>query len=179
MVTQPRALKNGRCSKPEIEPQRNCRCCTQRNSLKSGAGRPGRIPAGKRVDDLVELVDIVPTLYDLFGIEQPFWIQGRSLVPYFDENAVDARRFVRCESYDSIDYPDHTDATMYRDERWKFIIYHGKALHELYDLSSDPWEHRNLSADPDYAAKVEELLAASFEATVAPRVPQPPRVAPF
>jgi arylsulfatase A-like enzyme len=86
---------------------------------------------------------------------------------------------VRCEFYGGIDYPDQTHATMYCDGRWKLVTYHGKDLDELYDLAADPWEHRDLSADPGAAEVKARLLRRSFDATVRAIPPQEPRVAPY
>ena len=40
----------------------------------------------------------------------------------------------RCEYFDAVDLPDHTYATMFRDNRWKLVVYHGKGVGEMYDL---------------------------------------------
>ncbi|MDF1800384.1 MAG: sulfatase [Planctomycetota bacterium] len=42
---------------------------------------PGRIPAGRVVDDLASLVDIVPTIHDFTGTPVPPGTWGRSLAP--------------------------------------------------------------------------------------------------
>ena len=96
-------------------------------------------------DALVELVDLAPTLYEAAGLDIPHWVQGRSLAPLLRGETREHREFVRSEFYGAIDYPDQTHATMYRDRRWKLVVYHRKNICELYDLHSDPWEHRDLS----------------------------------
>ena len=40
---------------------------------------PGRIPEGKKVDDLVELIDVAPTLFDLAGMNTPADMEGQNL----------------------------------------------------------------------------------------------------
>src|SRR5438874_4092836 len=45
---------------------------------------PGRIPAQRNTDALVEFVDILPTVLDYCGVAVPEKVQGRSLVPLLD-----------------------------------------------------------------------------------------------
>ena len=59
-----------------------------------------------------------------------------------------------------------TFATMYRDRRYKLIVYHGHNLGELYDLQEDPWEFDNLWDDPDHRELRDGLIYASFDAHV-------------
>jgi arylsulfatase A-like enzyme len=111
---------------------------------------PGRFRENLVSSELVELTDIVPTLLDTLGIAAPSPMNGRSLVPLLTGKAVSARHreFVRSEYYDTLDLPDHTRATMLRDDRYKLVIYHGHQLGELYDLAEDPFEFQNLFDDP-------------------------------
>ena len=130
-------------------------------------------------DALVELLDLVPTLYDAAGVETPYYVQGKSLMPVLHGERADHRDFVRTEFFGAINYPDQTHATMYRDQRWKLITYHGKNLFELYDLANDPWEHDDLSDHPDYQAVKWDLMRKSFDAMVYAHPPMPARVASF
>ena len=148
---------------------------------------PKQQPSNLVSDALVELIDIVPTLLDLLNIETPWWIQGKSLVPIlnaktaksFSEASYNHRSAVRCEFYSTLDLVDQTCATMYRNRKFKLITYHNKDIVELYDLEKDPWEHKNLSADPDHQEILLSLLKSSFSATVDARAPRPNRVASY
>lgn len=55
---------------------------------------------------------------------------------------------------------------MYRDARFKLVVYHGHDLGELYDLQSDPWEFENLWDQPDFAHEKMRLIQASFNASM-------------
>ena len=99
--------------------------------------------------------------------------------PQWAEQLKWVEEFVRSECYGSIDYPDQTHATMYRDERWKLVAYHEKDILELYDLKSDPWEHNNLAEDPGHSDTCSRLLRRSYYATVMAHVPDQPRIAPY
>ena len=132
-------------------------------------------------DELVELIDIVPTIYDLLDMEIPAHVQGRSLATRVTgaSAASPHRNFVRTEHYAAANLPDKTHANMYRDRRWKLVTYHEKNICELYDLESDPWEHHDLSDDPDYMAIKWDLLRRSFDATVAAHPAQTDEFGPF
>ena len=132
-------------------------------------------------DELVELVDIVPTLYELIGMDVPPYVQGRSVASRVagEDEPAPHREFVRTEHYAATNFPDETHATMYRDLRWKLVIYHQKDICELYDLEADPWEHHDLSEDPDYSAIKWDLLRRSYDATVYAHPAQTDRYGPF
>jgi len=86
---------------------------------------------------------------------------------------------VRCEFYNAIDTPNRTFATMYRDRRWKLIVYHNLGLGELYDMERDPDEFVSLWDDPAYQAIKSDLLVKSFDATVHAMDNSPPRIAQY
>ena len=132
-------------------------------------------------DELIELVDIVPTLYDLLEMTVPAFVQGRSAASWICGGTLNAphREFVRAEHYAATNFPDETHATMYRDRRWKLAVYHKKNLCELYDLENDPWEHHDLSEDPEYTALKWELMQRSYDATVYAHPKQTDRYGPF
>ena len=141
---------------------------------------PGRVQP-QVSDELTELVDIVPTLCELLGMDVPPYVQGRSLAGRIRDGDASAphREFVRIEHYAATNLADETHATMYRDRRWKLAVYHDKDICELYDLEADPWEHNDLSRDPDYAQVKWDLLRKSYDATVNAHPAQTDRYGPF
>ena len=146
---------------------------------------PGRFKAGLQSDALVELTDIAPTLLELAGLRIPERTQGPSLLPILTGRAAPDhhRDFVRCESYDSFNLPNQTWGTMYRDRRWKVVVYHGHGTQllagELYDMERDPHEFGSLWDDPEHRAIKLELLQRSFDATVRAIDYGPPRIMPY
>jgi len=58
---------------------------------------PSIFPQNKQIDDLVELVDIVPTLYEILGEEIPKRVQGKSLLPLIngEKNINTGMEFIR------------------------------------------------------------------------------------
>jgi arylsulfatase A-like enzyme len=138
---------------------------------------PARFPGGRESQELVELTDLAPTLLDAAGLEAPAWMVGRSLLPSAAGRADPSqeRQAVRCEYFDALapqvlraghDGHDGSYATMYRDRRYKLVVYHGHGLGELYDLDADPHEFDNRWDDADYGQIKEQLLIASFDASI-------------
>jgi arylsulfatase A-like enzyme len=60
---------------------------------------PEHLPAGKRVDGLVTLVDVFPTLAELAGVPVPAQLDGRSLVALLRGLPATKTRTVYCETY--------------------------------------------------------------------------------
>lgn len=130
---------------------------------------PGHVNGGGRFDQLTELLDLSATLLDFAGAAIPDYHQGISLRPLItgdqDKNTP-VRESVRCEYFDALapkfTQGNGTFATMYRDERYKLVVYHSLGLGELFDLSSDPHEHHNLWDLPEHAALKASLILKSF-----------------
>jgi arylsulfatase A-like enzyme len=128
---------------------------------------------GSACDDLVESIDVVPTILDSLGLPQPAeWLEGRSLLPLL-HGAAGARGkdLVVCEnSYAFRDevrlhtgQPVHgCHMTMLRSDRWK-LIHHEGLPPQLFDLRSDPQELVDLGREPAWAGIRAELLAAMFD----------------
>ena len=108
--------------------------------------------------DIVEALDIYPTLLDLTGNEIPAYLQGRSLVglleePTTDESSTAITMYRRLGSYG---YSLRTDR--YRYTEW--IAPDGSVRYQdLYDMRYDPGERTNIASDPDNAALLESLAA--------------------
>ncbi len=129
---------------------------------------PGKIPAGKVSDALVELVDLAPTLCDAAGIQKEPGMQGRSLWPMLTGKASlnSFRESVYCEYYNSNIKHRNPLAfdTMVFDGRYKLVKVHDrdhqmKCHGELYDLQEDPSETCNRYEDPGYLEVKARLLA--------------------
>jgi len=142
---------------------------------------PGGFETGVRSHALVELTDIAPTLLDLAGLPVPDRMQGRSLLPILTGTTPPDhhRDFVRCEYYDALDEPRHSFGTMYRDRRWKLIVYHDVGMGELYDLERDPYEFDSLWDAPSHKDVKSELLQKSYAASLRAMDYGPARVMPY
>lgn len=123
-------------------------------------------------DELVMSIDLLPTLFDLIGIEGPYNCHGKSLMPLicdseepyvardcvFSENVIPEvfANVFNFEKGKGVMGIRHPDGKMVRTRRWKYN-YYPKGGHELYDLENDPGEHINLAENPDYQAIVNEM----------------------
>ncbi len=129
---------------------------------------PGQVKSNLKSDALVELTDITPTLLEVCGIEQPNYMQGKSLWPIISGSAKPDfhKPHIRSEFFDALNQPYHSRATMLRDARFKLVMYHGIGLGELYDLDQDPGEFDNLWDDQDHSELKQQMIIKSFDASM-------------
>ncbi len=101
--------------------------------------------AGATVDELVGLVDVMPTVLDVLGVADAAAlgeIQGRSLRPFWRGDVAHSQRdYLGQASFNGGDIA-------IRSGRWKYIRRApsqagGRNRSELYDLIEDPGEHAN------------------------------------
>ncbi|HEY0308066.1 MAG TPA: sulfatase-like hydrolase/transferase [Acidobacteriaceae bacterium] len=133
---------------------------------------PGKYKAGLKVDALVELIDIAPTLMDATGLTTPAGMQGRSLTPLLTGSSAEHRESVYMEYYDAVAKYDPTPVgTCVRTDRWKLTYWQTLGSGELYDLKNDPGEVKNLWGIAPYKDAQSEMLqrlAGSMIATTDP-----------
>lgn len=132
---------------------------------------PGHFLEGRRRQAMVELLDIAPTLLEAAGVTIPARMQGRSLMQLLKDPGADDhhRDFVRCIYFQALSpFWDRqfngTYASMFRDDRYKLVVFHGHEIGELYDLEVDPDEFVNLWDEPNQVGTKMRLLQKSFDA---------------
>ncbi|HEY3841572.1 MAG TPA: sulfatase-like hydrolase/transferase [Bryobacteraceae bacterium] len=133
---------------------------------------PGHI-APSRPDELIGMVDVLPTLLEYCGIPVPKRVQGRSFASpgprqmVFSENIIPEiitggnmkMAFVPGQGVAGIRHPD---AKMVRTSKWKLNYYPGNG-EELYDLENDPHEERNLASEAAHRNTVSDLRQAILD----------------
>jgi arylsulfatase A-like enzyme len=117
---------------------------------------PGRLPAGKRVDALIQHFDIAATLFDMIGLEAPADWDAISLWPQLDQG----RECVFSEHGKDNVYKEVDQVWMIRDREYKLVQYDDEQYGELYDLRQDPEEKNNVWNDERYEAVRGRLLEA-------------------
>ncbi len=115
---------------------------------------PG-LPADQRTDARVYLFDLMPTLGVIAGVAAPRGSEGRD----FSGSLRDPRKPARDRLFFA--YRDIQRAV--RDERWKLIRYPKVNRTQLFDLSEDPQETRDMAMDPAQADRIKAMTAAMID----------------
>ena len=134
---------------------------------------PGLVSAGSTNNDIVVNVDFAPTFLDLAGVEVPAHVQGRSFSPLLRgttppdwPTSMYYRYWMHRDS--AVQAPAHYGV---RTRTHKLIAYYNDPLGlpgcngpvdppawELFDLTNDPHETRNLIDDPSSRAVRDTLV---------------------
>ena len=119
---------------------------------------PGRIrDPGRRALQMVLNIDLAPTLLELAGLAPPDTMQGRSLVPVFENAAASGRSAWLYEHFPVFPIPI-PGITAVRTERYKYVEYQNDPRPpELFDLQADPREMTNLMDTSDGTSRADAL----------------------
>ncbi|MFC1763774.1 sulfatase [Planctomycetota bacterium] len=150
-------------------------CLTRVPLILSGPG----IPKGIRDQSMANLVDIVPTLYRLVGIDIPRTMTGKPLPTITDEpprtatfseygcggppfTMGDLARFGQTSGRKalvrSLNWREAEGrAKMVCTRQWKYVYAPANGADELYNRQNDPAEQTNLVSDPAYKSVVFDL----------------------
>jgi len=144
---------------------------------------PGVIPAG-RSDEVVQSIDVLPTVLDLVRVAALDQAQGQSLVPLMVPGAAPSRlgwvsrpAFAEREASadESMPAEQQVDSTVIIADGWK-LIKNGRRPDdwpefELYDYENDPMDQVDVAEDnPDVVAGLAAELDAWHERALAARV---------
>lgn len=120
---------------------------------------PKGIDPGLVNEELVQNLDLAPTILDLAGADIPENMQGESLVPLLKkEHSGDWRDAVYYHYYEGPPRV-HNVAKHYgvRTDRYTLAHYYEDDEWELFDLQEDPEQLQSVYEDPEYADVREEL----------------------
>lgn len=113
---------------------------------------PGERTVLPRVDEVVELRDIMPTVLDIAGVPIPAGVDGVSVLPLMEGAQVPWRSEIHGEHVAEL----FGNESMHwvTDGRRKFIWFSGPGMEQFFDLDGDPTESRNVVNQPDWAEEV-------------------------
>ncbi len=127
---------------------------------------PGLLPSGKVIEEPVEMIDFVPTLMELSGIDVPGSIRGRSLMPLIRGEKSEWRSACFSEIDHSYSmYEELREGSgrrvMVRTKEWKLIYFMDERVKDkdgaLYNLKKDRDEKENLYNKPQYKDIIKQL----------------------
>jgi len=113
---------------------------------------------GRRVNELVRQIDVLPTVLELVGLPRPAALPGRSLVP--------AMRGEPMDPVGALSELDIYDLRFdsWRTAKWKLIRPGAGGTPRLYDLAADPGETTDVAPQhPDVTAALEAELERARE----------------
>jgi arylsulfatase A-like enzyme len=115
---------------------------------------------GKCLQQLVLNTDVAPTILDMAGIIVPEVMNGKSLLPIINHPESDFRKdfFMEHDGIVKAEYPI-PDSYGIRTKQWKYIRYVNiqPEVEEMYNLSTDPLELKNLIDDKDFIGVKNDL----------------------
>jgi arylsulfatase A-like enzyme len=123
---------------------------------------PGAKANGKKVDEIVELIDLLPTFCDLWGIEKDKRFEGTSFTPLLDNPQLEWKKAAFSMA------PKPLNANTVRTKRYRYAEFGNTQENdveekyvaiELYDHENDPFEQVNLAGNPEYASVEAEMKA--------------------
>ncbi|NLO74551.1 MAG: sulfatase-like hydrolase/transferase [candidate division WS1 bacterium] len=128
---------------------------------------PGHLPAGHECEEIIQNVDLAPTLCALCDLLPFRTADGADLTGLLTGGGDPVHR---------VGVTEHPWSKAVRRGDWRLVYYPRgffaqelgpeSDFGELYDLAEDPWEMRNLYFEPEYQDQVEELRRELLDWTV-------------
>ncbi len=150
---------------------------------------PAGLPKGKVVSEVVQSLDVMPTLLQASGLPLPEGIQGQSLMPLVAESgnggssndsAWRSRPAITEEAKTSsasvgAPPPNDTESFAITDGQWKLVRHtvrpRGGPEFELFDFIKDPLDKSDVAAEhPDVVARLAKALDGWKEMATAARL---------
>jgi N-acetylglucosamine-6-sulfatase len=126
---------------------------------------PALIQPGTKVDQLVQNIDVAPTLMAAMNIQVPeiARMDGASFLPLLEGNEIPWRDHILYEYHWEWNFPATPTLFAIRTDRYKFVYHHGVWDQDaFYDLETDPVERHNLISVPAYQGQIESMRAQLF-----------------
>ena len=150
---------------------------------------PTRLPTARVIEDLVQSIDIMPTMLDLSGLAHPVGLQGQSLQPFLTPASTGGSASPtswpgwkprpaiseRVPQTSEMPADQSRESVAIVDTNWKLIQNTTRPPDlpefELFDYYKDPLNKENVAAEhPDVVARLSKLIAGWREMATAARV---------
>lgn len=129
------------------------------------AWAPGSIPAGTRVEEMIQNIDIAPTVLEALKVTPPApapW-DGASFLPLAAGRPGPWRDHILYEYQWEWNFPATPSMLAIRTDRFKYVYYHGTwDIDSFHDLKNDPAERHNLISVPEYQDRITALRQKMF-----------------
>ncbi len=113
------------------------------------------IPGGRRVHELVELRDIMPTLLEIAGAPIPESVEGASLMPLIRGRQAQWRTYLHGE-HSGGEWSNH----YLTDGKHRYIWYSASGMEQLFDIEIDRQELHDLAGRPEFNGQLRRLRSA-------------------
>ena len=126
---------------------------------------PGLIKPKTKITQMVQNIDIAPTLLESFGIKPPaeMKMDGKSFLTLFQDGDQAWRDHILYEYHWEWNFPATPTTFAIRTNRFKYVYYHGVWDHNgFYDLQTDPLERHNLIKVPSYQSQIAKMRGQMF-----------------
>ena len=124
---------------------------------------PGRFDGGREFDGLCQQMDIAQVLLELAGVDIPETMEAQSLLPALRGEPWHGRDYVFAEHPRDGILQTTDFMSMVRSKEWKLVHFLNEPFGQLFNLTEDPGEIRNLWDKPSVPGKKQELLHVLFE----------------
>ena len=125
---------------------------------------PGIIAGGKPLEQIIQNIDIAPTILDMAGIKEPPQMQGQSFYPLLKGEHIAWRNRAFYEYYWEYAYPQTPTTYGVREGDYKFIFYPGIwDINEFFDVKNDPEEKKNLIRSTAYQALIAKMRSELYD----------------
>src|SRR5690625_2237162 len=120
--------------------------------ILSDPGNVLQIKRNTRVEEVVEIRDIMPTLLDSAQIEIPKTVEGKSVIPLCkDGGEIDWRDYIHGEHFGQDPFHYVTDG------KEKYVWFSTTGREQYFDLVNDPEELHNIVDDSQYEDRISNL----------------------
>jgi N-acetylglucosamine-6-sulfatase len=125
---------------------------------------PGMIESGKILSEVIQNVDIAPTILDMAGIKKSVQMQGESFYPLLKGENIVWRNRAFYEYYWEYAFPQTPTTFGIREGNHKFIFYPGIwDISEFFDLRNDPEEKKNLIRSAVYQPLIRKMRGEMYD----------------